>query len=163
MVTELMKDVYWVGIVDWGLRKFHGHELSTHRGSTYNSYLIRDEKTVLIDTTWAPFKAGVAREHQGRHRPGEDRHRRCQPRRARSLGRASPHHAACAQRRADRVQAGHGEHRGALPPALEIPGRQDGRPHPHREKRARLHRGDDAPLARQHVHLPGGQKPAHAQ
>ena len=56
MVTELMKDVYWVGIVDWSLRKFHGHELSTHRGSTYNSYLIRDELTVLVDTTWAPFK-----------------------------------------------------------------------------------------------------------
>ena len=56
MVTELMKDVYWVGIVDWGLRKFHGHELSTHRGSTYNSYLIRDEKTVLVDTVWSPFK-----------------------------------------------------------------------------------------------------------
>lgn len=56
MVTELMEGVYWVGIVDWGLRKFHGHELSTHRGSTYNSYLIRDEKTVLVDTAWAPFK-----------------------------------------------------------------------------------------------------------
>ena len=61
MVTELMKDVYWVGIVDWGLRKFHGHELSTHRGSTYNSYLIRDEKTVLVDTTWAPFRRSGSR------------------------------------------------------------------------------------------------------
>ena len=55
MVTELMKDVYWVGVVDWGLRQFHGHELSTHRGSTYNSYLILDEKTVLVDTVWGPF------------------------------------------------------------------------------------------------------------
>lgn len=57
MVTELTKGVYWVGVVDWGLRHFHGHELSTHRGSTYNSYLILDEKVVLIDTVWTPFTA----------------------------------------------------------------------------------------------------------
>ncbi len=56
MVTELAKGVYWVGVVDWGLRLFHGHELSTHRGSTYNSYLIVDEKIVLVDTAWAPFQ-----------------------------------------------------------------------------------------------------------
>jgi len=56
MVTELTKGVYWVGIADWGLRKFHGHELSTHRGSTYNSYLILDEKVVLVDTAWKPFQ-----------------------------------------------------------------------------------------------------------
>ncbi|HYB21835.1 MAG TPA: MBL fold metallo-hydrolase [Thermodesulfobacteriota bacterium] len=56
MVQELMNGVYWVGVVDWGLRKFHGHELSTHRGSTYNSYLIIDEKIVLVDTVWGPFQ-----------------------------------------------------------------------------------------------------------
>jgi anaerobic nitric oxide reductase flavorubredoxin len=56
MITELAQGVYWVGIVDWGLRKFHGHELSTHRGSTYNSYLILDEKIVLVDTAWKPFQ-----------------------------------------------------------------------------------------------------------
>jgi len=55
MVTELAKDVYWVGVVDWGLRHFHGHELSTPRGSTYNSYLILDEKVTLVDTVWTPF------------------------------------------------------------------------------------------------------------
>ncbi|MBI5488461.1 MAG: MBL fold metallo-hydrolase [Deltaproteobacteria bacterium] len=54
-VTELSKGVYWVGVVDWDLRHFHGHELSTHRGSTYNSYLIVDEKIVLVDTVWTPF------------------------------------------------------------------------------------------------------------
>ena len=36
--------VTWVGKVDWELRSFHGEELSTHRGTSYNSYLIRDEK-----------------------------------------------------------------------------------------------------------------------
>ena len=55
MVTQLKEGVYWVGVVDWGLRKFHGHELSTHRGSTYNAYLILDDKTVLVDTVWGPF------------------------------------------------------------------------------------------------------------
>lgn len=56
MVTELTEGVYWVGVVDWALRQFHGHELSTHRGSSYNSYLIIDEKTVLVDTVWGPFQ-----------------------------------------------------------------------------------------------------------
>ena len=55
-MIEIKKNIFWTGIRDWELRKFHGHELSTHRGSTYNSYLIRDEKTVLVDTVWAPFK-----------------------------------------------------------------------------------------------------------
>jgi len=55
MVTEIVEGVYWVGVVDWALRHFHGYELSTPRGSTYNSYLIKDEKTVLVDTVWGPF------------------------------------------------------------------------------------------------------------
>jgi anaerobic nitric oxide reductase flavorubredoxin len=56
MVTELAEGVYWVGVVDWALRHFHGHELSTHRGSSYNAYLITDEKTVLVDTVWGHFQ-----------------------------------------------------------------------------------------------------------
>ncbi len=48
-------NVTWVGKNDWELRKFHGDEYSTHKGSTYNSYLIKDEKNVLIDTVWMPF------------------------------------------------------------------------------------------------------------
>lgn len=56
MVTEIKEGVYWVGVVDWALRQFHGHELSTHRGSSYNSYLIIDEKLVLVDTVWTPFQ-----------------------------------------------------------------------------------------------------------
>jgi flavorubredoxin len=56
MVTKLMEGVYWVGVVDWALRHFHGFELSTHRGSSYNAYLITDEKTVLVDTVWGPFQ-----------------------------------------------------------------------------------------------------------
>ncbi len=56
MVAELTKGVYWVGVVDWALRHFHGYELTTHRGSSYNAYLITDEKTVLVDTVWGPFQ-----------------------------------------------------------------------------------------------------------
>lgn len=61
MVVELAKGVYWVGVVDWDLRHFHGHELSTHRGSTYNSYLIVDDKVALVDTVWRPFQEQLIR------------------------------------------------------------------------------------------------------
>ena len=43
------------GKSDGELKTFHGDELSTHKGTSYNSYLIRDEKTVLIDTVWNPY------------------------------------------------------------------------------------------------------------
>lgn len=55
MKFEIAPNVYWVGKIDWELRKFHGEEYSTHRGSSYNAYLIKDEKTALIDTVWLPF------------------------------------------------------------------------------------------------------------
>lgn len=55
MAVKITDKVTWVGKIDWELRTFHGEEYSTHRGSSYNSYLIRDEKTVLIDTVWEPF------------------------------------------------------------------------------------------------------------
>ncbi len=53
MVCEVKKGVYWVGAVDEKLRNFHGY--LTQRGTTYNAYLIVDEKVVLIDTVKAPF------------------------------------------------------------------------------------------------------------
>jgi anaerobic nitric oxide reductase flavorubredoxin len=55
MMIAISKHVSWVGKIDWELRKFHGDEYSTNRGSTYNSYLIQDDKTALIDTVWHPF------------------------------------------------------------------------------------------------------------
>lgn len=54
-MRQLTEGVFWVGVNDWDLRHFHGHEISVHRGSTYNAYLIKDEKTVLVDTVWAPY------------------------------------------------------------------------------------------------------------
>lgn len=55
MKKHIKSSVFWVGKVDWELETFHGEELTTHHGSTYNSYLIQEEKTVLIDTVWKPF------------------------------------------------------------------------------------------------------------
>jgi len=46
--VELKPGIYWVGGIDWDIRNFHGY--STRRGTTYNSYLIIDEKVVLVDT-----------------------------------------------------------------------------------------------------------------
>ena len=57
MKKHIKNNVYWVGKVDWELQTFHGEELTTHHGSTYNSYLILEEKTVLVDTVWKPFAA----------------------------------------------------------------------------------------------------------
>ena len=55
MSFKITDKVTWVGKIDWELRRFHGDEYSTDKGSSYNSYLIRDEKTVLIDSVWQPF------------------------------------------------------------------------------------------------------------
>lgn len=55
MSFKMTDKVKWVGKIDWELRRFHGDEYSTDRGSSYNSYLVQDEKTVLIDTVWEPF------------------------------------------------------------------------------------------------------------
>lgn len=53
MPVELHKGIYWVGSVDWNVRQFHGYQ--THRGSTYNAYLVVGEKIALIDTVKRPF------------------------------------------------------------------------------------------------------------
>jgi anaerobic nitric oxide reductase flavorubredoxin len=51
--VELKRGIYWVGAIDWNVRDFHGY--STSFGTTYNAYLILDEKNVLVDTVKAPF------------------------------------------------------------------------------------------------------------
>jgi flavorubredoxin len=51
--VTLAEGVYWVGAVDWNLRDFHGYR--TYSGTTYNAYLIVDERIALIDTVKAPF------------------------------------------------------------------------------------------------------------
>lgn len=53
--VEIVKNISWVGAVDWNVRSFHGFTYSTHRGTTYNSYLIMDDKITLVDTVFGPF------------------------------------------------------------------------------------------------------------
>lgn len=53
METLLRDGIHWVGVVDWNLRDFHGY--AVRAGSTYNAYLVLDEKSALIDTVKAPF------------------------------------------------------------------------------------------------------------
>ncbi|MDP0907593.1 MBL fold metallo-hydrolase, partial [Klebsiella pneumoniae] len=50
MSIVVKNNILWVGQRDWEVRDFHGTEYKTLRGSSYNSYLIREEKNVLIDT-----------------------------------------------------------------------------------------------------------------
>ncbi|MCX7981651.1 MAG: FprA family A-type flavoprotein [Syntrophales bacterium] len=50
----LTERVYWVGAIDWNLRDFHGY--TTHRGTSYNAYLILADRITLIDTVKKPFK-----------------------------------------------------------------------------------------------------------
>ena len=50
----ICEGVYWVGAIDWNLRNFHGYE--TEKGSTYNAYLVIDEKIALIDTVKEGFE-----------------------------------------------------------------------------------------------------------
>ncbi len=51
--VEISKGIYWLGVIDWHIRDFHGY--STYQGSTYNSFLIMDEKIALIDTVKKEF------------------------------------------------------------------------------------------------------------
>jgi flavorubredoxin len=51
---EIIKDIHWVGAVDWNIRDFHGY--SVDRGTTYNSFLVLDEKTTLFDTVKKGFQ-----------------------------------------------------------------------------------------------------------
>ncbi|HBT46889.1 MAG TPA: MBL fold metallo-hydrolase [Peptococcaceae bacterium] len=53
--VAISEGIYWVGSVDWNIRHFHGSAFSTHRGTTYNAYLIIDEKIALVDTVYGPF------------------------------------------------------------------------------------------------------------
>ncbi|WP_027190581.1 FprA family A-type flavoprotein [Fundidesulfovibrio putealis] len=47
--AEIKKDIYWIGAVDWDRRNFHGYSLSP-QGTTYNAFLIKDQKNTVIDT-----------------------------------------------------------------------------------------------------------------
>ncbi|HOE69270.1 MAG TPA: flavodoxin domain-containing protein [Candidatus Omnitrophota bacterium] len=53
--VPVAENIWWVGAIDWNARHFHGHTYTTKRGTTYNAYLIIDEKITLIDAVYGPF------------------------------------------------------------------------------------------------------------
>ena len=57
--VEVKEGIHWVGAVDWGIRDFHGY--STEKGTTYNAFLVTDEKTTLFDTVKSGFRDDLLR------------------------------------------------------------------------------------------------------
>jgi anaerobic nitric oxide reductase flavorubredoxin len=57
MKKNVKNNVWWVGKNHWELREFHGSEYKTSKGSSYNSYLILEDKIGLIDTVYEPFSS----------------------------------------------------------------------------------------------------------
>jgi anaerobic nitric oxide reductase flavorubredoxin len=53
--VEVVKDVYWVGAIDYNVRNFHGYSYTTHHGTTYNAYLVIGEKIALVDGVLGSF------------------------------------------------------------------------------------------------------------
>jgi flavorubredoxin len=51
--VEITTGIYDVGVIDWNIRDFHGY--STYRGTSYNAFLIVDDKIALIDTVKKDF------------------------------------------------------------------------------------------------------------
>ncbi|MGD0717512.1 MAG: FprA family A-type flavoprotein [Halobacteriota archaeon] len=53
--VQIADGVYWVGVLDWDIRVYHGYTL---HGTTYNAYLIfGEDRTALIDNTYAGTSA----------------------------------------------------------------------------------------------------------
>lgn len=50
---EINPDIYWVGVIDWAVRDFHGYV--TPNGTTYNNYLVLDDQITLLDTVKHDF------------------------------------------------------------------------------------------------------------
>lgn len=67
---EIKKDIFWVGVVDFDHRDFHGYSRCPD-GTTCNAYLVRDEKSVLVDTV-SPGHAGPLLCRLAKTMPPED-------------------------------------------------------------------------------------------
>ena len=61
MPVQIAENVYWVGAIDWEVRNFHGHTYHTHRGTSYNAYLIVDDRIALVDTVLPGFEDDLFR------------------------------------------------------------------------------------------------------
>jgi flavorubredoxin len=47
--VKIKDGVYWVGVLDWDLRTYHGYTLN---GTSYNAYLVFGDKVALIDNSY---------------------------------------------------------------------------------------------------------------
>ncbi len=54
-IVEIKKNIFWVGTIDWNIENFHGYSLA-RRGTTYNAFLVMDEKITLFDAVPEKFK-----------------------------------------------------------------------------------------------------------
>ena len=59
--VEIKPDIYWVGVIDWAVRDFHGYV--TPYGTTYNNYLIKDEQVTLVDSVKHDFASTAIAEY----------------------------------------------------------------------------------------------------
>ncbi len=55
--VEVKEGIHALCAVDWNVRDFHGY--STERGTTYNAYLVMDDKITLFDTVKSSFKSDL--------------------------------------------------------------------------------------------------------
>jgi len=62
---KICQDLYWVGAVDWNIKSFHGHTYNTQKGTTYNAYIILDDKITLVDTVYGPFSSELIENIRG--------------------------------------------------------------------------------------------------
>lgn len=56
-IVKVKDGINWVGAVDWSVRDFHGY--LTQKGTTYNAFLVMDEKIALFDTVKKSFKGDL--------------------------------------------------------------------------------------------------------
>ncbi len=56
-IVKVKEGIHWVGAVDWNVRDFHGY--SINKGTTYNAFLILDDKITLFDTVKQGFKSDL--------------------------------------------------------------------------------------------------------
>ncbi|MCJ7640036.1 MAG: FprA family A-type flavoprotein, partial [Euryarchaeota archaeon] len=48
--VKITDGVYWVGVLDWDIRSYHGYTL---HGTTYNAYLVfGEDRIALIDNAY---------------------------------------------------------------------------------------------------------------
>jgi flavorubredoxin len=52
-ITQVAKDILWIGCNDWDLREFHSMHAPV--GTSYNSYVIQSSAPTIIDAVKAPF------------------------------------------------------------------------------------------------------------